>query len=53
MQIGDQIKITFVPIVKHPYQYDYLTQVQTESERAANRNYVQGRYCLRIAVVPS
>jgi hypothetical protein len=41
-----------VPVVKNPYEYDYLTDLEDAKDRSVNRNYIQGLYCPRITVVP-
>lgn len=53
VQMDKEIKVTFVPVVRNPYEYDYITTVKDESDKINNRNYIPGLYCPRINVVPS
>jgi negative regulator of sigma E activity len=48
-----EITVSFVPLVKNPYEYDYVKEALEQDDRMQNRFYVDGLYIMRIAVVPS
>lgn len=53
VEMDKEITVTFVPVVRNPYQYEYMITVKEESDRINNRNYIRGLYCPRINVVPN
>ncbi len=53
VEIGREIVMSFVPLVKHPYDFGVKMDVMDEQARKTQRYYIQGLYVFRIAVFPS